>query len=145
MLKVKLLSERAIKPTLGHPGEDLGYDLYTDYGGVVPAHGWVNLTTGVACEFTLESEPELKWGFIVKPRSSLGQQGFTILGGVIDAGYRGEIHLMVGSFRSEIYEFDPGQKIANLIPIPVVAKKIEVVSTLSESHRGIAAFGSTGS
>jgi dUTP diphosphatase len=100
--------------------------------------------TGVAVEFTLEAEPELKWGFLVKERSSLARKGLFILGGVIDAGYRGELVLMLGNMGDEDYQVTAGDKIANLIPIPVAAKTLEVVSQLSLALRGEAAFGSTG-
>lgn len=144
MLRVRLLSDSAKVPTLAHPGEDLAYDLCTAASGVVPAHGFVTLPTGVAAEFTLDAEPTLKFGLLAKIRSSLGARGLIILGGTIDAGYRGEIRLMLGSFAGEDIHIQAGDKVANLIPIPVVAKTVEVVSDLTPSLRGEAAFGSTG-
>lgn len=145
MLKVKLLSDSAKVPTLGHPKEDLGYDLCSDVSGVVPAHGMAVLTTGVAVEHIFQSEPDLKCGFIAMIRSSLGMRGLVILGGTIDAGYRGEIKLMLGSFSDEDIEINAGDKVANLIPIPVIATdNIEVVSDLSLSLRGESWNGSTG-
>jgi dUTP pyrophosphatase len=142
VLKVKLLDPEAIIPTVGYPGEDLGYDLYTTTTTVIPAHGFVTLNTGIAVEFMFESEPDLKFGFIVKTRSSMGRKGLVILGGVIDAGYRGEIHLMIGSFADEDINITAGDKIANLVPIPVVAKKVDVTE-LTLSQRGENGFGST--
>jgi dUTP pyrophosphatase len=145
VLKVKLLSDSAKLPTLAHPGEDLGYDLYTDRSGILPAKGMLVLTTGVAAEYTLTSEPELRFGFLVKIRSSLGMRGVVILGGVIDAGYRGEVKLMLGSFADEDIPFHAGDKIANLIPIPVVAtSNIQIASDLSLSLRGEKWNGSSG-
>ena len=145
MLKVKLLSDSAKVPTLGHPGEDLGYDLCSDVSGIVPAHGKLVLTTGVAVEFLFEHEPELKFGFLAMIRSSLGKRGLVILGGTIDAGYRGELKLMLGSFADEDIEIKAGDKVANLIPVPVVATdNIEVVSDLSSSLRMEKWDGSTG-
>src|SRR5215467_9625618 len=108
MLKVKLLNDHAIAPTVAHPGEDLGYDLYSSEDGVLPAHGFKTFCTGVACEFLFETEPELKFGFIAKERSSQAKRGINILGGCIDAGYRGEIHLMLGSFANEDIEIKAG-------------------------------------
>lgn len=145
MLKVKLLSDSAKIPTIGHPGEDLGYDLCSDVSGIIPAHGMLILTTGIAAEYLFESETSLKFGFIAMIRSSLGKKGLVILGGTIDAGYRGELKLMLGSFADEDIEIRAGDKVANLIPIPVVAtEKIEVVPELSLALRGEKWNGSTG-
>lgn len=145
MLRVKLLSDSAKVPTIAHPGEDLGYDLCSDVSGIVPAHGMLVLTTGVAAEYLFGSEPELKFGFIALIRSSLGRRGLVILGGTIDAGYRGELKLMLGSFSDEDIEIRAGDRVANLIPIPVVAtNKIEVVPELSLALRGEKWDGSSG-
>lgn len=145
MLKVKLLSDSAKIPTIAHPGEDLGYDLHTDMSGIVPAHGMLVLTTGVAVEHYFESHPDLRCGFVIMIRSSLGRRGLVILGGTIDAGYRGELKLMLGSFASEDIEIGVGDKIANLIPIPVIATdNIKVVSDLSMALRGEKWDGSSG-
>lgn len=145
MLRVKLLDNKAIAPTVGHPGEDLGYDLYSMEDGTVPARGHRKLRTGVAVEFTLEHEPDLKWGMLAQERSSMAERGLFIMGGVIDAGYRGEIYLMLGSLADEDIDIKAGDKIANLVPIPVVAKKTDVVPELALSARGGAGFGSTDS
>lgn len=144
-MKVKLLSDSAKVPSIAHPGEDLGYDLCSDVSGIVPAHGMLVLTTGVAAEFLFESDPSLKFGFIAMIRSSLGKRGLVILGGTIDAGYRGELKLMLGSFAAEDIEINAGDKVANLIPIPVVATdNVKVVSELSLALRGEKWDGSSG-
>src|SRR5690348_16820711 len=114
MLKVKRLSDSAIIPTIGHPGEDLGYDLYSAEDNKLYSKDFQIYHTGVAVEFTLEAEPDLKWGFLVKERSSLGAKGVFVLGGVIDAGYRGEIMLMLGNMGEDVIDIHAGDKIANL-------------------------------
>ena len=144
MLKVSLLSDSAKPPTLAHPGEDLGYDLYASDSGWIPPGEYHVFHTGIAVEFVFESEPELKFGFLIKERSSLAVNGISVLGGVVDSGYRGEIHLVLANHGNTDYPVVAGAKIANLIPIPVVANKVEVVANLTPSLRGDGAFGSTG-
>jgi dUTP pyrophosphatase len=143
LLKVEILDGiGGYLPTIGYEGEDLGYDLYSAEEGQVPPKNFRTFRTGIAVEFLLESEPELKWGFIAKERSSVAQRGVFILGGCIDAGYRGEIALMLGNLGDLPFEVKRGQRIANLIPIPVAAKTIRQ-DTLSLSMRGSGGFGST--
>lgn len=144
MLKVKLITDTATPPTVSHPGEDLGYDLYASESITIPSKGHARVRTGVAVEFQLSHMPEVNFGFLVKPRSSIGSRGMTVLGGVIDSGYRGEIFVMLGNFNDEDQMINQGDKIANLIPIIVFAKSVEVVSELLPSARGEAGFGSTG-
>ena len=50
MLKVKLLTPAAKAPTVGHPGEDLGYDIYASAALTIPAKGHAIVPTGIAIE-----------------------------------------------------------------------------------------------
>lgn len=147
MLKVKLLDPNAIIPTVAHPGEDLGYDLYSLDDGDVYGSDIHTFHTGVAVEFKLDTLEDLAFGFIIKERSSQAKQGISILGGVIDAGYRGELLIVLANHNrpgESPYHVRKGDKIGNLIPIPVAAKKVSVVSDLALSLRGDGGFGSTG-
>src|SRR5215472_2058058 len=63
MLKVKLLSTDATLPTVAHPGEDIGYDLYSCEDVTIPAYGAVGVHTGIAIEFVPRA------GGLVKTRS----------------------------------------------------------------------------
>lgn len=143
MLNVQLLSDSAKAPSIGHPGEDLGYDLYVSESAFIPPHGFAKIPTGVALEFTLPHEDGLKFGFVAISRTSLLMRRLRVEG-VIDAGYRGEVFALVENHGDEPQEILAGEKVANLIPIPVVANKVQVVADLTPSLRGENAFGSTG-
>src|SRR5271170_6091586 len=85
MLKVKLLHPDAILPTVAHPGDDLGYDLYAIENVTLYPGKPVRVRTGIA----VEGPPGV--GFILGDRSSMAAKGVTYAGGRIDAGYRGEL------------------------------------------------------
>jgi dUTP pyrophosphatase len=65
MLKAKKLSPGAVLPTVAHPGEDIGYDLYSSEDVAVSAHGAAGVHTGIAIDFVPAA------GGIVKTRSGL--------------------------------------------------------------------------
>ena len=144
MLKVKLLRDTAKVPTIGHPGEDLGYDLYSAETVTLLPGQLCPIKTGIAVEFVLPHEDELKWGFLIMDRSSLALKHLSIGGGVVDAGYRGEVEVIMTNHGDEPYQIKVGHKIANLVPIPQVANKIEVISEMTPSLRGENRAGSTG-
>jgi dUTP pyrophosphatase len=80
-----------------------------------------------------------------KDKSSLPKDGgLHTMGGVFDAGYRGEYNVLLINLGQVPYEIKQGQKIAQLIIYPVVIAQLTEVNELSESSRGTGAFGSTG-
>ena len=66
------------------------------------------------------------------------------MGGVYDAGYRGEYNVILINLSQEPYEIKAGDKIAQLIIYPVIIAKIKEVKDLSDTSRGDGRFGSTG-
>lgn len=66
------------------------------------------------------------------------------MGGVYDAGYRGEYNTHLVNLSSEPYTVEEGDKVGQLVILPVVIAELERVETLSESTRGENGFGSTG-
>ena len=64
--------------------------------------------------------------------------------GVIDAGYRGEIKILIENLADSPAEIHAGDKIANLIPYPVLTTEVQVVEDLAESLRKAKGFGSSG-
>ena len=137
MLKVKKLSPDATLPTVAHPGEDIGYDLYSAAELTIPAHGAVGVSTGIAIEF---SPPA---GGIVKTRSGLAKKRLMCNAGVIDAGYRGEIIVLMENLGDDSYTIRKGDKIAQLIEHPFPATEV-IESDLNETSRGVKGFGSSG-
>jgi dUTP diphosphatase len=142
MLKVQLLSASAKAPTIAHPGEDLGYDLYASESVTLAAKGNAMVPTGIAIECsTGDGKP---MGCLLRDRSSLASKRLAILAGVIDAGYRGEIKVVMENLGREAYTIHAGDKIANMIPHPVLTAEVEVVADLAESKRKAGGFGSSG-
>lgn len=143
MLKVKLLEDTAKPPTVAHTGEDLAYDLYASETKIVEPDTHESIKTGVAVEFDFEAEPSIKIGFLIKERSSHAKLGISILGGVIDSGYRGEVIVFIRNNSKNQFVIKVGDKIGNLIPMIVLAKSVKVYSDLSPALRGEGGFGST--
>ena len=90
--------------------------------------------------------PEGYAGF-VQPRSGLAaRHGITIVNapGLIDSGYRGEIQVvLLNTDRRETFTADPGERIAQLVVLPVPEVALREVDELSESERGVRGFGSS--
>ena len=138
MLKVKKLSPNAVLPTVAHPGEDIGYDLYSAEDITLPARGAAGVHTGIAIEFVPTA------GGIVKTRSGMAKKRLICNAGVIDAGYRGEIIVLMENLADEPYTIGKGDKIAQLLEHPFLAGEV-VEEELSEATRGAKGFGSSGS
>jgi dUTP pyrophosphatase len=83
----------------------------------------------------------------VRPRSGLAAQyGVTVLNapGTVDADYRGEIQVVLVNHGRDPFAIERGMRIAQLVVAPVIHAVIEVATTLDETTRGPAGFGSTG-
>ncbi len=142
MLRVKLLRSTAKAPTIAHPGEDLGYDLYAADPITIPAKGHAVVLSGISIELTSASGEPM--GALLRDRSSMAARRLTVTAGVIDAGYRGEIKVLMENLGDTPAEIHHGDKVANLIPYPVLTTPVEVVEELAESKRQAGGFGSTG-
>lgn len=134
-LKVKKLNPEAILPNCAHPGSDLGIDLFSVEDVLVYGNSPTKIKTGIAVQMD-------GYGFVIKDRSSLASNGVFTAGGVIDAGYTGEICvLMVCALPHQVHK---GDKIAQMIPVKTVFVLVEEVESLNETKRGAGGFGSTG-
>lgn len=142
MLKVKLLTAVAKAPTVAHPGEDLGYDIYSAETVTLEARGHAIISTGIAIECT--SPEGQSMGALLRDKSSMAARRLILTGGVIDAGYRGEIKVLIENLGDLPATVRAGDKIANLIPYPVLTGEVEVVEELNESRRKAGGFGSSG-
>jgi dUTP pyrophosphatase len=143
MLRVKRLAENARMPEVAHAGEDLGYDLFALEGAVLEPRATVRLRTGIAVEARnpLTGGP---LGLLVRDRSSMAARGIATTGGVIDAGYRGEILVLMTNLGDAAEELKAGEKIAQMIPVPVLTGIVHEVETLEDSARADKGFGSSG-
>lgn len=128
--------------------DDAGFDLrWQPLGddersrGIVLRRGHRTLLpTGIAVEM-----PE-GYCALVLPRSGLSLKGMAASVGLIDAGYRGEIGVVMESFHHDPIHLHPGERIAQLVFVQLADVETEVVEEkdLSESERGDNGFGSTG-
>lgn len=112
-----------------------------DEAVVIPAGGQVMIPTGIAAAI-----PEGYVG-IMAVRSSMGiRHGITMANGigVIDSDYRGPLSVGLYNLREEDYVVQPGDRIAQLLVVPVLCPELEIVSELPETERGTGGFGSTG-
>ncbi len=143
MLHVLLLDPAARLPEVAHPGEDLGYDVFALEAVTLPSRGQARLRTGIAVEarHPITGEP---LGLLVRDRSSMASRGITTTGGVIDAGYRGEIQILLANLTDEPVAIAAGHKIAQMIPVPVLTGAVTAVPTLADSTRAEKGFGSSG-
>ena len=134
MMKVKL-DKGAIAPTRAHP-YDAGLDLYAMNDGVVIYSE--TFDTGVHVEI-----PEGWVGFI-KSKSGLMVHHNLTADGTIDAHYNGSVHIKLFNHGSVPYEVKAGDKIAQLVIVPCLLPRMELVDSLEETDRGDNGFGSTG-
>ncbi|MSU44581.1 dUTP diphosphatase [Candidatus Nomurabacteria bacterium] len=136
-IKIKKLKEGAKLPSYAHPG-DVGMDMYAMETATIKPGEHYRFWHGFALEI-----PE-GYGAIVMDKGSISKAGLAHMGGVFDAGYRGEYNTHLVNLSDKPYTFEEGDKIAQLVILPVTIAKLEETDTLSESVRGEDRFGSTG-
>jgi len=86
-------------------------------------------------------------GYEVQVRSRSGtavRNGIALLTGTIDSDYRGELKIVLVNLGTEPFDIVRGERIAQLIPAPVLRARFAEVADLDETVRGIGGFGSTG-
>lgn len=139
-LKMLKLDAAATVPRYEHWG-DAGLDLFALKHYELPPGDRQLIQTGIAIELPPHTEAQ------IRPRSGLAlNHGITILNspGTIDAGYRGEIGVIVINHSPIPFTVTAGMKIAQMVIAPVLQVEVERVDALSASQRGKKGFGSTG-
>lgn len=136
-IKIKRLNPDIKLPNYAHPG-DVGMDVYATEEVTIPPGEHRFIHHGFAMEF-----PE-GYAAIVKDKSSISKAGLHAIGGVFDAGYRGEYNSNIFNLSSESYTFEKGDKVSQIVIVPVALADVVEVNELSDSARGLGAFGSTG-
>ena len=139
MLRVKLLDPAAKAPVVAHPGEDLGYDLFALQAATLTPRATVRVRTGIAVE-ARHPATGVALGLLVRDRSSMAAKGIA----TIDAGYRGEILILMTNLGETAVEIKAGEKIAQMIPVPVLTGEVTTVAQLEDSARAEKGFGSSG-
>ena len=143
LLKIKKLKENAKVPNRGTQGS-AGLDLCAciDEPITLNCGDTTLIPTGIAIAL-----PSADYGAFVFPRSGIAvKHGIGLLNsvGVIDSDYRGEIMVGVINQKRESYTIEPGERIAQMVIMPVSMMPVEEVSELDETDRGAGGFGSTG-
>ena len=139
-LSFKRTRPAAQLPRYAH-ASDAGMDVQSAESLVIPAKARALVPTGLVANIPLGYEIQ------VRPRSGLAfKKGVTVLNapGTIDAGYRGEIGVLLVNLGDEPFEIKAGDRIAQLVVAPVLQPEIVEASDVDETDRGVAGFGSTG-
>jgi dUTP pyrophosphatase len=136
-LPILKLDPKATLPTRAHH-DDAGLDLYALEGATLaPGEGGL-VRTGVASAI-----PAGHVG-LVADRSSLAKRGLKTAGGVIDAGYRGELGVVLWNISGKPQSLAAGERVAQLLIVPIATPAPLEVKSLNETARGTGGFGSTG-
>ena len=136
IMKIKL-DEGVKAPTRAHE-TDAGLDIYSREAQVIPPHGSAVFDTGVHIEL-----PNNTVGML-KSKSGLNVNHGITSEGVIDVGYTGSIKVKLYNNSDKPYTVANGDKISQLVILPILIPKLEFVDSLAESERGNGGFGSTG-
>lgn len=135
-MKVVLVNG-AKMPTRAHCG-DAGLDLYAREDAVVKSRG--------NCVFDIGVYIEIPYGAVgfIKSKSELNVKHGITSEGVIDCGYTGSIRVKLYNNSDTDYEVKAGDKISQLVILPVVLAEVELTDSLEDTERGDGGFGSTG-
>lgn len=138
ILKFMKISEHAFAPVKGSVNA-AGFDLFSAYNYIVPAHKTVCVKTDIKLEL-----PEGCYGRIA-PRSGLAlYKNINIGGGVIDQDYRGNICIIIFNLADVHFNIERGDKIAQLICEKIEMPILQECNFLLDTERGCDGFGSTG-
>ncbi len=139
-VKVLRTDPEAQMPAYAHPG-DAGMDVRSVEEVTLAPGARALVRTGLVLELPPDAEAQ------VRPRSGLAlKHGVTVLNtpGTIDAGYRGEVGVILINLGAEPFVVEKGMKIAQLVVAPVAQAEVVEVSTVDATDRGAGGFGSTG-
>lgn len=137
-MKIKIVIDPgAIMPTRAHK-DDAGLDLYATEDAVVFRDGSYTFDTGVHVAI-----PQGYVGFL-KSKSGLNVNNGIQSSGVIDSGYTGSIRVKLYNHSHRMVRIKRGQKISQLVILPIITPELELVDDLEDTERGDGGFGSSG-
>jgi len=142
MLKVKIkkIKDNAIIPKYAHHG-DAGVDLYSTEDYVLKPGERTLVSTGIQIAVPKGHEAQ------VRPKSGLAlKHGISVCNtpGTVDAGYRGEVGVIVINLGNEDFKIEKGKKVAQMVFNQIEEAEFEEVEDLDDTTRGDGGFGSTG-
>ena len=139
-LKIKKIDDSAIIPNYAH-NTDSGMDLYSIEDKIIRPGETALIKTGLKIELPQNTDAQ------IRPKSGIAlKHSVTVLNtpGTIDEGYNGEIQVILINHGERLYKVNKGEKIAQMVIIPVIRVEVEEVNELQETSRGLGGFGSTG-
>ena len=141
-LPFSLLDDRAQPPDYARPG-DAGADLVATHDVTLsPGGGRALVSTGLSIAI-----PKGHAGLVLARSGLAINHGVTCLNapGLIDCGFRGEVRVvLINTDPAQSYEIRAGDRIAQLVVVPVEAVRFSLVDQLPESERGVGGFGHSG-
>lgn len=140
-MKVKI-DDGAFVPTRAHE-DDAGLDLYSPIDAMI---GWPGSKTGNSVTIDTGVHVEIPKGYVgfLKSKSGLNVKHGIVSEGVIDSGYTGSIAVKLYNHGNSTVFVQRGQKISQLVLLPIITPELELVDSLEETERGTGGFGSTG-
>ena len=139
-LSIRRIDPAAQMPTYAHPG-DAGMDVRSIEELTLEPGARALVHTGLVFQLPPDAEAQ------VRPRSGLAlKHGVTVLNspGTIDAGYRGEVGVILVNLGQRPFRIEKGMKIAQVVVSRVEQAEIVEVQETDETDRGSGGFGSTG-
>lgn len=137
-MKMKIaLDDGATMPTRAHE-YDAGLDLYAAERVRIWPHSWQAVETGVRVAI-----PQGFVGLLTSKSGLMRHKGMTCRG-TIDSGYTGTIQAIMFNHSDTHIEIRKGEKVTQLVILPIVRPELELVDELEETERGAGGFGSTG-
>lgn len=137
-MKMKIaLDDGATMPTRAHE-YDAGLDLYAAERVRIWPHSWQAVETGVHVAI-----PQGFVGLLTSKSGLMRHKGMTCRG-TIDSGYTGTIQAIMFNHSDNHIEIQKGEKVTQLVILPIVRPDLEPVDTLEETERGANGFGSSG-
>jgi dUTP diphosphatase len=136
-LRVKRIHQDAKLPFYGHQG-DAGLDLFSCVDCLLGAGEVKAVPTGI--------KVAIPQGYVglIWDKSGISLKGVHKLAGVVDAGYRGEVRVVMANLGREPYAVTKGMKIAQMLIQPIMDVKVVEADGLDDTSRGEGGFGSTG-
>lgn len=131
------LSEHATIPERAHK-YDAGLDICSTEDAEIPPYSFITVNTGVSVELPIGTV-----GLLTSKSGLMAKQGITTRG-TIDCGYTGEIKVTLFNHSGKWRYIEKGQKVSQLVVLPVLLPTVEIVDKLDETERGCNGFGSTG-
>lgn len=131
------LSEHSTIPERAHK-HDAGLDLCSTENAEIPPYSFITVNTGVSVELPIGTV-----GLLTSKSGLMAKQGITTRG-TIDCGYTGEIRVTLFNHSGKWRYIEKGQKVSQLVVLPIFLPTVEIVDKLDETERGCNGFGSTG-